>query len=97
LTVLCIFPPITLMFATYDGGGLALLAVTIGGLLIWAVQSGEILPYSGALQSSWRNIPISLIIASMSAIAWFRQLTNRKSEKEREVGRFGIRRSGLGL
>jgi hypothetical protein len=44
LTVLCIFPPITLMFATYDGGGLALLAVTIGGLLFWAVQSGEIRP-----------------------------------------------------
>ncbi|MFZ0292419.1 MAG: hypothetical protein WAL52_02365 [Candidatus Sulfotelmatobacter sp.] len=44
LTVLCIFPPITLMFATYDGSGLAMLAVTIGGLLFWAVQSGEIRP-----------------------------------------------------
>jgi hypothetical protein len=31
-----------IMFETYDRGGLALLAVTIGGPLFWAAQSGEI-------------------------------------------------------
>jgi len=30
-------PPITLMEATYDGGGLSLLAVTFGPLLIYGV------------------------------------------------------------
>jgi hypothetical protein len=44
-TLLGVIPPLTFMEATYDGGRLALLAVTLGGLLFWGGRtSGEILP-----------------------------------------------------
>lgn len=36
-------PPITLVESTYDGGGLALLAVTLGPLLIYGVRTSGIL------------------------------------------------------
>jgi len=38
MALLGALPPITLMEATYDGGGLALLAVTFGPLLIHGVR-----------------------------------------------------------
>lgn len=43
MALLGAFPPITFMESTYDGGGLALLAVTLGPLLIYGVQTGRIL------------------------------------------------------
>ena len=43
MAVLGALPPITLIEATYDGGGLALLAVTFGLLLILGARSSGIL------------------------------------------------------
>ncbi|HEY7097198.1 MAG TPA: hypothetical protein VH437_10780 [Terriglobales bacterium] len=43
MALLGALPPITFMEATYDGGGLALLAVTFGPLLIYGVQTSGIL------------------------------------------------------
>jgi hypothetical protein len=46
MIVLSLFPPVTGMFALYDGSGLALLVVTIGPLLIWGIlASGFPLPF----------------------------------------------------
>ena len=39
MTLLGIIPLFTFMEATYDGGGLALLAVTLGALLLWGLQT----------------------------------------------------------
>ena len=48
MAVLGALPPVTLMEATYDGGGLALLAVTFGPLLIHGVRmSGLLRPLRG--------------------------------------------------
>jgi hypothetical protein len=43
MALLGALPPITLMEATYDGGGLALLAATLGPLLIYGVRASGIL------------------------------------------------------
>jgi hypothetical protein len=44
--VMLSIPPITFMASAYDGSLLALLAVTLGSLLIWAVNnSGMPLPF----------------------------------------------------
>lgn len=43
MALLGALPPITFMEATYDGGGLSLLAVTFGPLLIYGVQASGIL------------------------------------------------------
>ena len=43
MALLGALPPITLMEATYDGGGLSLLAVTFGPLLIYGVRMSGIL------------------------------------------------------
>ena len=43
MALLGALPPITLMEATYDGGGLSLLAVTFGPLLIYGVRTSGIL------------------------------------------------------
>ena len=43
MTLLGALPPVTFMESTYDGGGLALLAVTLGPLLIYGVQTSGIL------------------------------------------------------
>jgi hypothetical protein len=43
MALLGALPPITLMEATYDGGGLALLAATCGPLLIYGARTSGIL------------------------------------------------------
>lgn len=43
MAVLGALPPVTLMEATYDGGGLALLAVTFGALVIHVVRTSRLL------------------------------------------------------
>jgi hypothetical protein len=45
MVLLAIIPPVTCMFATYDGSLFALLGITLGALLFWAIQaSGMPLP-----------------------------------------------------
>ena len=43
MAILGVLPPVTWMEATYDGGGLALLAVTLGPLLIHGVRTSGLL------------------------------------------------------
>jgi hypothetical protein len=43
---LSILPPVTYMFAAYDGSLFALLGVSVGALLLWGIRaSGMPLPF----------------------------------------------------
>ena len=46
MTALSVIPPVTYMFAAYDGSLFALLAVTVGAILTWGIRrSGMPVPY----------------------------------------------------